>query len=145
MPVGSPMVKVYTDDPDLRRVQDRLVNTYNQLQSKLEWVLVGQAGGPTFQNGWINFDTNGSPSGRDARFTLDPLGFVVLSGNIKNGTVASTAWILPSGYRPNRQLAFAVTSNNAFGNLIIKTDGSVIPNAGSNLSFNLEVRFLAEA
>jgi hypothetical protein len=103
------------------------------------WREVGAAGQPSFQGTWVNygatFDT--------AAFYKDVLGIVHLKGNIKDGTMGALAFVLPDGYKPARDLRFAVESNNAHGSLIIQSDGDVFPNAGSTAIFSLEVSFRA--
>ncbi|MDD5091765.1 MAG: hypothetical protein PHQ23_12730 [Candidatus Wallbacteria bacterium] len=51
---------------------------------------------PTLQNGWINYGGGFAA----ASYFRDSLGIVHLKGNIKSGTIPSTAYTLPIGYRP---------------------------------------------
>lgn len=90
---------------------------------------------PTLLNAWVDYDT------RVARYRR--IGNVVmLQGLIKNGTVPSTAFVLPAGYRhngggtdPNHH--FACVSNGAFGYALVKDVGDIAPTVGSNLWFDL--------
>lgn len=102
---------------------------------------VGGAGEPAFQNSWVNFDLTGW---HGARFWKDPMGIVHLQGLIKNGTVGTTAFVLPTGYRPSNGLMFAVVSNNAFGRLDISPAGNVVPATGNNTHFAINVEFRQE-
>lgn len=88
----------------------------------------------TFTNSWVNFDTD-----RPAGFYKDR-GRTYLTGLLKSGTVGSSAFTLPSGYRPAsvNGLIFAVDSNGAFGVIVILSTGTVIPSSGSNVYFSLE-------
>lgn len=92
--------------------------------------LVGAAGEPAFQNGWIN---NGGGYHVIA-FRKDPQGRVRISGGMKNGTIGAPAFTLPVGYRPPSTVIFVVYSNNAFGALQIATDGTVQVFTGNNAS-----------
>lgn len=98
------------------------------------------AGAPAaaFENSWTNY---GDPFAT-AKYWFDRDGNVCLEGSIKSGTITSTAFTLPAGYRPTKQLAIGVDSNGAHGLLYINTDGTVVPYVGSNGIFNLcGVRF----
>lgn len=90
------------------------------------WIAV--SGGVGFANSWTNFGSGYN----DAAYYKDPLGVVHLRGLIKSGTVGSTAFTLPSGYRPPATSAFPVASNAAFGYLEIGSSGVVIPRSPSN-------------
>lgn len=98
---------------------------------------------PTLLNSWVNF---GSPY-NNAGYMKDSLGFVVLRGIIKSGTLNAYAFTLPSGYRPTSgQHIFPQLSNNAIIRIDIDTSGNVIPapygTAGSNLYVALDgIRF----
>lgn len=100
---------------------------------------IGATGNPAFENSWVNYD-----SSRKARFYKDPFGRVHLGGVVKTGTVPSTAFTLPEGYRPEYTDAsgpdaiFAISSNNAFGEALVKYDGQVIINNGSSAWASLD-------
>jgi hypothetical protein len=97
---------------------------------------------PTLLNSWVAFGGT-FPS---ARYYKDEFGVVHLSGVLKSGTVPSTAFILPIGYRPLFDLVFASISNSLIARVDIKPNGNVGLNLGSNLSFNLDgISFRAEA
>lgn len=97
-------------------------------------------GGVGFQNGWVNFGAGPNT----AAYLKDALGFVHLRGAIKSGTINTTAFTLPAGYRPSNTVAFATTSNNLFGSVTVDASGNVNPNVGSNIFIYLDaVCFLA--
>lgn len=93
---------------------------------------------PQFSNGWKNFSTS-----LVGRFTVTPSGLVVLSGAISSGTIGSKAFTLPAKLAPKQDCNFAVDSNDAFGKLVVHSNGDVVPAVGSNLFFALDgVSFL---
>jgi hypothetical protein len=102
-------------------------NTYAK-KSKYPWIA------PTLLNAWVNFGGAYATVG----YTKDDLGYVHLRGLIKSGTIAQTAFVLPVGFRPEKDLLIATTSNGAFGQLSIRTDGQVFVESGSNINFSLE-------
>jgi hypothetical protein len=94
---------------------------------------VGTAGNPVFTASWVNF---GAPRGNIC-FWKDRLGFVHLAGTAKTGTLTSTMFNLPAGYRPLANEYFAVSSNGAYGECYVDSTGNVVPQVGSNTSFSL--------
>lgn len=60
------------------------------------------------------------------------LGKVTLSGMLKNGELNKPMFLLPTGYRPAATHNFAISSNNAYGNLVVMNNGSIFCNIGSN-------------
>ena len=72
---------------------------------------------PTFTNSWVNFggtrETAGYYKDRDR---------VYLKGSIKNGTLSTAAFTLPSGYRPAADLVF---SRGTLGAVVIGSNGAV--------------------
>jgi hypothetical protein len=92
--------------------------------------VVGAAGEPAFLNSWINFGGGFAP----AAFYKDPLGVVHFKGVITAGTPGTNAFVLPAGYIPSENHAFAVTAGvgtpktvsvNVFsnGNVLIFSSG----------------------
>jgi hypothetical protein len=108
-------------------------------QAYKEWRFVGSAGQPVFTNSWVNFT---SPSA-NASFLKGPDGFISLHGVIKSGTVGSSAFALPPGYRPVAPIEFIVASNSTTGRVVVNTDGTVVPSTpSSNVSVTLDqIRF----
>jgi hypothetical protein len=65
---------------------------------------------------------------------------------IKSGTMNTTAFTLPAGYRPGAQGIFGTNSNGGFGSVEISNAGAVTPTVGANGYVSLDtVCFLAEA
>lgn len=90
----------------------------------------------SFANGWVN------TAGNNQLTEYRKIGDVVhIRGMISSGTLTAGAFTLPAGFRPPKDLNFAVVSNGAFGHLYITSAGVVIPQAGSNASFSLCVSF----
>jgi hypothetical protein len=86
---------------------------------------VGAPGEPAFQNGWVNAGTSFST----AAFYKDPLGVVHLKGTIFRNPGGPVAFTLPPGYRPSKILGMpmADTDGSGSGDLIIQSDGDVLP------------------
>lgn len=99
---------------------------------------------PTFTNSWVNF----GGSFRNAGYRIDQLGFVELTGAIKNGTMNASAFTLPAGYRPPESHIWANYSYTgaaqALAAVQVVSDGTVVPTFGNNTEFHLDgVRFAA--
>lgn len=60
------------------------------------WRMIGAAGEPGFLNGWVNYGGVHSP----ASYKKTGDGQVELRGLVKNGTMDTTIFQLPTGYRP---------------------------------------------
>lgn len=97
------------------------------------WHTVGAAGEPAFVGTWVNF----SGTEQAARFRRDPLGHVLLSGVVKLGTMNTTIFTLPVGYRPPLTVRFAVPTNGVFGYIEILATGEVQVKSGSNVWVDL--------
>lgn len=94
----------------------------------------------SYANGWVQYDTVNQPV-RYRRIG----GIVYLAGTLKDGTLGSTAYTLPSGFRPARQLLIVTSANNAYALLLVNADGTVMPYSGSNVWFATDTaRFVAE-
>lgn len=92
------------------------------------------ATGVGFQNAWVNF---GAPYG-SASYRTEPDGTVRLRGLIKNGTLGTTAFTLPAGFRPTGSRLFPASSNVAAGTVQVDATGAVTPNGGSNVYITLD-------
>lgn len=82
----------------------------------------------TFQNSWVNFGS-----------TFQVCQFkriqnrVYLRGLMKSGTINTTAFTLPVGYRPPADLLWGTSSNALFGeNRITAATGGFVPSVGNN-------------
>jgi len=99
------------------------------------WHEVGASGEPSFENGWVNY----SSSYNTAAFYKDVEGFVHLKGLVKNGTVNTTIFTLPTGYRPGRQwLMITETNSNTDCRLDVKTNGNIGTQGGSSAWVSLD-------
>lgn len=89
---------------------------------------------PSLTNSWADYGSPFNPSG----YYRDPYGVVHLRGTIKSGVVGSSAFTLPSGYRPANTELFAAISNGAVGRAAVDNSGGVTPDVGSNVYFSLD-------
>ena len=89
---------------------------------------VGATGEPAFQNSWVNY-----AGGFDTVFFYkDNMSRCWLQGMIKSGSVPSTVFTLPIGYRPlGGQQIFNVISNGALGRVDVLPSGDVYVNTGN--------------
>jgi hypothetical protein len=109
---------------------------YETAASTLSWTA------PTLKNGWVNSATTGAPP---IGYTKLANGLVRIRGLGASGTLGQPAFTLPAGLRPKYQLLFDRMSNNAFGRLDVRTNGDVVPQAGSNAWFSFDTLvFLGE-
>lgn len=92
--------------------------------------------GVTFANAWVDFGA--SHQAVQYRKVGD---IVQVRGLMKSGTIAATAFTLPSGFRPPALLYFATASNSLFGLTLVDTTGTVTPSAGSNTWFAVNFQF----
>ncbi len=106
------------------------------------WHAVGGTNEPAFANSWVNFGGVYAP----ARFRRDINGWVTVEGLVKSGTVGTTVFTLPAGYRPatNCNIYQPVVNNGALGVVEFQDGGAVIhQSGGSNVHLGLGCRFLA--
>lgn len=68
------------------------------------WTAIGAG---DFTNSWTNY----GGSAAVAAYYRDPYGRVHLKGSIKNGTANTSAFTLPTGYRPEAELRFCTLGN----------------------------------
>lgn len=90
---------------------------------------IAVTGGIGFQNSWVDF----GGAQMTVAYTKDVFGFVHLRGTMKSGTVNTTAFTLPVGYRPSGTAGFAVPSNGAYGQVEVDSGGNVVLRIGSNV------------
>lgn len=96
---------------------------------------------PTLSGTWVNLGSGFSTAGYYK--TNDSI--VRLKGVIKSGTVGTSAFTLPVGYRPLETLVMVCDSSNAHGDIVINTNGTVVPTTGSAVWFSLDgLTFRAE-
>lgn len=94
---------------------------------------------PALTNGWVNY------GGGEAlcSYFKDVLGFVHLSGTIRNGTVGASVFVLPAGFRPAANINVVTVSNDAFAKIQISSAGHVYALVGSPVWFSIAGDFLA--
>lgn len=90
---------------------------------------------PTFTNNWVN-------AGGSQAAQFRKIGDVVyLRGAISNGTMATSAFTMPAGFRPPAETYFSTGSWTGTAWVIARlralADGTMIPQDGTNLYFNL--------
>lgn len=90
--------------------------------------VVGATGQPAFANSWVAFGTSDDIPG----FYKDAWGIVHITGTVKSGTLNTTIFTLPAGYRPQRICNFNVVCNGAFGQVTISPTGTVTMAAGGS-------------
>ena len=123
-----------------------LSGTENTLQKALDklddhtvvegWTDVGSGGGaPAFVNSWVNY---GTPF-QVARFKVHQ-DVLSIQGLVKSGTLLTTIFTLPVGYRPNKYGLHSTVSASGAARIDVLPSGAVIMNTGSSASFtSLEI------
>ncbi len=104
-----------------------LVLTAQQLPPVKANAMIGETGQPAFENGWVNYSANTE----QAHYYIDPFRRVFIGGVVKAGTIPSTIFTLPAGYRPQYAMIYAVASNDLFGVVTVNADGTIRANVGS--------------
>jgi hypothetical protein len=97
---------------------------------------------PTLINSWANFGSGYETAG----YLKDTLGFVHLRGVITGGATSTTAFTLPTGYRPGATTFSAAACGNGAqaGSVQVQTSGNVfIIFAAANVGIS-DITFLAE-
>lgn len=102
------------------------------------WHTVGSGGEPAFANSWVNYDSTNTTI-NIVQFRLEN-DIVRLRGLMTGGSPA-TAFTLPSGYRPPKNLYFATITNSGVGTLEIHSDGAVLPSTGGSTWFSVNCSF----
>jgi hypothetical protein len=108
------------------------VNDASHLTFKGKWIA------PTLINSWTGAEGYG--------YLKDPLGFVHLRGAFSTGASATTAFVLPAGYRPGVATFYTILGPaGAAGNFVfIDTVGNVQPTKSADPVRLTTVHFLAE-
>lgn len=109
------------------------------------WHIVGAAGEPAFQNGWVWYGAGWSvPAFRRVGE------IVYVKGAVKSGTVATNIFQLPSGFRPKENSYYAITASPPVtagalnGTLLVDSSGQLNAYNGGNTYFAVECSFVAE-
>jgi hypothetical protein len=134
-----------TDDDPIQGNFDQLKKQFplSRKHMKIETPKnIGDAGQPAFQGTWVNYDTS---LFQRARYWKDPMGIVHVEGLIKSGTINTTAFILPAGYRPGIALLFASDTNTGHGRLDVAATGNVLPVSGGTGYFTINCSFKQES
>lgn len=97
--------------------------------------LLGATGEPALAGTWVVAGGSWLAPG----FYKDPFGIVHLFGNVKSGTIASTVFTLPTGYRPSADIVFATATGAwAYGTVKITSAGVVSVESGTNTHVSFE-------
>lgn len=107
-----------------------LADQVDDVSGGVAWIAV------SFSNSWVNY--GGSTQAVQYRKIGD---MVYIRGAGKTGTINTTAFTLPTGYRPPNGLTFPTISNDLFGALIVNSNGTVVPYLGSNVYFYFDCVF----
>jgi hypothetical protein len=89
--------------------------------------VVGSASGPAFLNSWSNYSTGW----QSAAFYCDAPGWVTLLGQVKGGASGTSAFQLPTGFRPASNIQFPCMFNNAFGYVSVDSQFGYVNVTGS--------------
>jgi len=107
------------------RLQTQVTSKANKTQEA--WIT------PTLINGWV------ADGGYLVGFYKDNFGNVRVRGRVKSGTLGSSAFILPEGYRPTQLVSnVGVCSGTVVGGIVIDTAGAVTLWNGNNIYFALD-------
>jgi hypothetical protein len=139
---GTPLFTIRADgtldwaDASLERIAAGVLGVTDEIRRFGEaWVA------PTLLGTWVNF---GGTLGTVA-YRRDANGIVHLKGVAKSGTIGTSIFTLPSGFRPQLDTRFPVVSNSLFGACSISSGGDVVASVGSNTSFSLDsIHFRAD-
>lgn len=95
---------------------------------------------PTLLNGWVEYNSNGTP-----RYYKNEFGTVTIIGYVKNGTPNTVVFILPEGYRPEQSVTFLLPKAGGNYELSVSSNGEVkIGSSGSaTLSYFSSISFRA--
>ena len=85
------------------------------------WKEVGAAGNAAFTSPWQNY----GGAYETVAYRRDPFGRIHLKGMAKSGTVGSSIFTLPAGFRPAKGEVFAVTASETDAEIAVYADGTV--------------------
>lgn len=89
---------------------------------------------PTFENGWVNYDAFWSQAG----YTKSSDGIVQLRGLVRSGSLGTTIFTLPPGYRIQWPSHSVTTSSNGWADVNIFPDGRISHRGNANGWFSLD-------
>jgi len=108
------------------------------------WIFVGDTGAPAFENSWQDYDGDFTAGGYGSCRFRKINGVVYLEGLATSGTLGTTIFTLPEGYRPfGIIITHSLTSGNGSSRLDVNTNGNVICNTGNNNWFSIWCSFVA--
>lgn len=91
---------------------------------------------PTLSAGWVPNSAN------DQEIQYRKKGDTVkIRGVMKSGTIGSTVFTLPPGFRPKKHRQFPAAANSAYGGVLVYSTGAVVTVNGSNAWFGMEIEF----
>lgn len=97
-----------------------------------DWHYVGGGGEPGFEHSWAN-----ASGEMKMAFRIREAGVVDLHGVVSGGSSSNSIFTLPADYRPSTSTfaVFHTSATDAYGRLLIGTDGTVTPifSAGSKV------------
>lgn len=96
---------------------------------------------PTLLNGWTNFEPNGYAL---CQYYKDEMGIVHARGFIKGGTIGSTIFTFPPGYRVTKNQYFTAYSNDSLAQMTLGS-GDLKCRIGNNTYVSFYIHFRAEA
>lgn len=111
----------------------------------VDWTYIGDTGAPAFSGTWVNYDNTSPYTDERAAFRINPEGLVSIKGTIKDGTINTSAFTLPPGFRPQTEINLACATNTGYGRLLIDETGVVQPVSGGTGWFAVQAHFYAEA
>lgn len=85
---------------------------------------------PTLTNSWAVFGA--APTYEQIGYALDNDGYVHLKGLLKSGASGTSAFTLPTGYRPVRDTQVAIAASGGLAYVLIGVDGTVKPTNSTN-------------
>lgn len=88
---------------------------------------------PTFTGTWVNYNTATHVAAGYRRIGDR----IELRGFIMSGTSGTSAFTLPSGFRPARIHHYPTIANAGIGYVEVRADGTVVPTAGSTAWLSL--------
>lgn len=117
--------------PDASRLQGQPASAF--APSGVEGAhVVGATGEPPYENAW------GAPGSTDeaVSFYRDPYGIVHVQGSAEHtGASTATIFTLPPGYRPAKDLYFAIYGGPDTTTLAVTATGAVTPSAAAGTAF----------
>ncbi len=117
------------------RANNRAIERLTSKDRAIDWK------NATLLGTWVSFGAGEDP----ASYSRTASGLIICRGVVKFGTVPSSIFVFPVGFRPGNARRFAVVSNAAFGYVMIISDGTLSLQVGNNAYVDLSgICFRAE-